>query len=276
MTGRSTVDLVRWVDATADTPGLIRLVLLDVDGCLTAGEAAPLDLPAFQLVAGLNRRALEEPDLPAVTLCTGRPEPYVELLCQAIDCFVPAIWETGAGLYIPGEYRFLAHPSLTTERIEALNEARQVIYTRVVRPGLGYHQIGKEYSVSLYPRDGVSLDQLYTELIRPLAPFTGHYTLHRQRTCVELLPNGIDKGVGARWLSETLGLPLDRMAGVGDQTADLSYLSIVGAAAAPADATPDVRAMATYVAPRPSSRGLIDILNWLVARNRGQPTAALA
>jgi hydroxymethylpyrimidine pyrophosphatase-like HAD family hydrolase len=264
----NTVDLRGWVAATARRPGLLRLVLLDVDGCLTQGEGSTLDLPVFQLVAALNRRALDEPDLPAVTLCTGRPEPYVELLGQAIGGFVPAIWESGAGIYVPSEYRFLAHPLLTAERLDALAEIRQVIHRRIVRAGVGYPQIGKEFSVSCYPMPGVSLDSLYAELAEALGPYSAHYTVHHQRTCVEALPNGIDKGSGARWLAELIGLPLDQMAGVGDQTADLTFLAIVGAATAPSNATADVRAAAHFVAPNPCSRGLVDILNWIVARNR--------
>lgn len=261
-------DVQAWTQRTADRPGLIRLILLDVDGCLTEGEGAPLDLPVLQLIAGLNRRSLDEPDLPAVTLCTGRQAPYVELLCQAIDAFVPAIWETGAGLFIPSEYRFLTHPSFTPERLAALAEVRRLIRERVERPGLGDHQAGKELSVTVYGRPGVSLDELHAVMLETLAPYAEHYTVHRQLSGVEALPNDIDKGGGARWISELVGLPLERMAGVGDQTPDLSYLSIVGVAAVPANATPDLRAKAAYVAPNRTSKGVIDILNWVVARNR--------
>jgi hydroxymethylpyrimidine pyrophosphatase-like HAD family hydrolase len=266
--GSPSVDIRAWAEATTSREGLTRVILLDVDGCLTAGEGARLDLPVFQLVAGLNRRAVHEPDLPAVTLCTGRPAPYVELLCQAIDCFLPAIWESGAGLYLPLEYRFLAHPLITPERLDALGQIRREIHERLTRPGLGFHQIGKEYSVSCYPLGGATLDDLYEILQPALSPYASHYSVFRQRTCVEVLPNDVDKGSGARWLAELTGLPLERMAGVGDQTADLAYLRIVGAAAVPSNATPDLRAVADYVAPRACSEGLLDILNWIVGRNR--------
>src|SRR5437867_4870928 len=84
-------------------PGLVRLVLLDIDGCLTAGEASPLNFGVLDQLQQVNRRAAEDPMVPAISLCTGRPEPYVELMTQAIAGYLPAIWENGAGLYLPAE-----------------------------------------------------------------------------------------------------------------------------------------------------------------------------
>src|SRR5437762_1553267 len=132
-------------------PGLIRLALLDVDGCITAGETAPIDLQVFQRLQELNRRAAVEPAVPALTLCTGRPEPYVELMTQAIGGYLPAIWENGAGLYLPAAYRFKLHPLLDARRLEAFKQARALVAEVLVRPGLAQPQPGKEVSISLYP-----------------------------------------------------------------------------------------------------------------------------
>ena len=63
---------------------MIRLIVIDVDGVLSPGEAAPLDFAVLQRLAEVNDRARHDPHHPAVTLCTGRPAPYVEVLMQAI------------------------------------------------------------------------------------------------------------------------------------------------------------------------------------------------
>ncbi|NIO68246.1 MAG: hypothetical protein GTN71_04125, partial [Anaerolineae bacterium] len=99
---------------------LVRLVVVDVDGCLTPGEARPWNFEALSYVAQLNREARHNPQVPAVTLCTGRQEPYVEVLMQAIDAHLPAIYENGGGLYFPQEYRFAENPLITPEMREAL------------------------------------------------------------------------------------------------------------------------------------------------------------
>jgi hypothetical protein len=61
---------------------------------LSHGEAAPLDFAVLQRLAELNDRARQDPAYPAVTLRTGRPVPYVEVLMQAIHGRYPAIYET--------------------------------------------------------------------------------------------------------------------------------------------------------------------------------------
>jgi len=91
----------------------IRLLVFDIDGVLTRGEGKALDLDLLQDLALLNRAARKDQNLPAVTLCTGRPSPNIEVMLQAIDGHLPGIYENGAGLYHPTEYKFLPHPDLS-------------------------------------------------------------------------------------------------------------------------------------------------------------------
>ena len=76
----------------------IRLIVFDIDGVLTAGETAPLDFDLMMYLSAMNRAAREDPSRPAVTLCTGRPAPFVEAFAQAINGHLPAIFENGCGL----------------------------------------------------------------------------------------------------------------------------------------------------------------------------------
>jgi hypothetical protein len=73
-------------------PELVQLAVVDVDGCLTPGEAGDWNWQALQAIQELNLRARRGESLPAVTLCTGRQEPYVEVLMQAIGAYVPGIF----------------------------------------------------------------------------------------------------------------------------------------------------------------------------------------
>ena len=81
-------------------------------------------------------------------------------------------------------------------------------------------------------------------------------------------PPAIDKGAGTRWLAERLGLDLAALAGVGDADPDLAFMSIVGHAAAPANATPRVRAASAHVASQPFGAGLLEIVDEVVDANQ--------
>ena len=99
----------------------MKLIVLDCDGVLSKGEAQPFDPALLARLARLNRRAGAGESVPAVTLNTGRPSPYVEAVMQAIDGWQPALYENGAGLYFPKTYRFETTPLLNAETKAALD-----------------------------------------------------------------------------------------------------------------------------------------------------------
>jgi HAD superfamily hydrolase (TIGR01484 family) len=238
----------------------LRLVVIDVDGCLTPGEGQPWNFEALEYVAQLNRRAQEDPTKLAVTLCTGRQEPYVEVLMQAIDAHLPGIYENGGGLYFPREYRFVENPLITAAMREALVGIKATLQREIVEVGLGYFQPGKEVSLSLYPLSEVSVHKLYLATVEALATYRAGYIAQESVSCVDVIPRGIDKGAGVRWLSRETGIPLDQIGGIGDSTSDLKFLSIIGHSAAPSNAADEVKARVDYVSPYEDGDGVVDIL----------------
>jgi len=252
----------------------LRLVVVDVDGCLTPGEGRPWNFEALKYIAQLNQRAQEDPTKLAVTLCTGRQEPYVEVLMQAIDAHLPGIYENGGGLYFPREYRFVENPVITAEMRKALAGIKATLRREIVETGLGYFQPGKEVSLTLYPFAGVSVHQLYLAIVEVLATGDRGYMAQESVSCVDIIPKGVDKAAGVRWLSRETGIPLDQIGGIGDSASDLKFLSIVGHSATPANAADQVKARVDYVSPYQDGDGVVDILRYWgdvkVLTNRGK------
>ena len=240
--------------------GRLRLVVIDVDGCLTPGEGQPWNFEALQYVAQLNRRAQEDAAQLAVTLCTGRQEPYVEVLMQAIDAHLPGIYENGGGLYFPREYRFVENPLITAAMREALVGIKATLRRAIVETGLGHFQPGKEVSLTIYPLGQVSVHDLHLATIEALGTFNAGYVVQASASCVDVTPRGVDKGGGVRWLSRETGVALNQMGGIGDSASDLKFLSIIGRSAAPANAANEVKAAVGYVSPYEDGDGVVDIL----------------
>lgn len=240
----------------------VRLAVVDVDGCLTPGEAGDWNWEALQAIHDLNRRARQGEAVPAVTLCTGRQEPYVEVLMQAIGAYRPGVYENGCGLYFPDSYRFAEHPSITAPVREVLTAAKATLYRQVVTPGIGYFQPGKEASLTLYPLPGMSVGRL-CQIVGEVLSSKDHnavFSIQTSVSSVDVTPAGIDKGAGVRWLSEETGIPLAHMGGVGDSTSDLKFLRLVGQSAAPANAAAEVKTVVDYVSPHENGDGVVDIL----------------
>jgi hydroxymethylpyrimidine pyrophosphatase-like HAD family hydrolase len=236
------------------------LAVVDIDGCLTPGEGRAWDWRALRAIGDLNQRAAGGEETPAVTVCTGRQEPYAEAMMQAIGAFLPGIYENGCGLYFPTTYRFVEHPSITEETKEALAAARAALRSQIVAPGLGIFQPGKESSLTLYPLPGTSVSGLYQAVAGVLAGRDALFTVQASVSCVDVMPSGLDKGTGVRWLVEETGIALAQVGGIGDSTSDLAYLRLVGTAAAPANATDEVKAVVSYVSVHEDGAGVVDIL----------------
>ena len=239
---------------------MIRLVVVDVDGVLSYGEAAPLDFAVLERVAEFNDRARRDPTYPPVTLCTGQPVPYVEVLMQAIHGHYPAVYENGAGLYIPEPYGFKWHPALTRAIHRRLMLLHTVLHHALVAPDLPYFQPGKSASLSLFPRAGVPLRQISAEADRLARDFGGEFAVEEAATCVNIILRGVDKAEGVRWLSRETGIPLRDMAGVGDSPSDMKFMQLLGWIAAPANAHESVKQIASFTSPYEDGLGLVDIL----------------
>lgn len=240
------------------TTQALDLVVFDIDGVLTDGEAQPWDLQLMAVLAGLNRAARRDSGRPAVTLCSGRPAPYVDAMLQAIDGHLPGIFESGAGLYDPAGYRFLPHPSLGSG--SHMRQAKQRLTAALVRSGLAAIQPGKEYSLSLFPTEAAPLDALEPLARQALGPLAERIDLVYSASCLNVMPAGIDKAGGLHFLAQVTGIPLAAMLAVGDSPVDGPMLTVAGHSAAPVNASPSIQRLVQYVAPSPAGRGVLEIL----------------
>lgn len=236
----------------------IRLLVFDIDGVLTEGETRALDLELLADLARLNRLSRQDPDFPAATICSGRSAQYVELMLQAIDGHLPAVFENGAGLYVPDTYRFLPHPALSDGRL--IPAVREKLEETIVKSGAAYFQPGKEYSLTLFASDPEDTGRLYELAAAALGDLNQTVDLVYSTSCLNVLPKHVDKGKGIQFLAAETGVDLSHMLGVGDSDVDLQFLSIVGYSAAPANANPGVKSAVGYVSPFRTGKGIRDIL----------------
>ncbi len=245
---------------TGDSRGAddISLIVLDIDGVLTEGESSRLDLEFLGRLAAMNETARRDHNRPPITLCTGRPAPYLELMLQAIDGYLPGIFENGAGLYFPLTYRFTPHPSLAGQN--HIRQVRQRLDEVLVQSGQAYFQPGKEYTLTLFATDPGATDRLKEMSQTALGSLSEGVEFVYSTSCLNILPRSIDKGKGIDFLSQETGVAPSAMLSVGDSDVDLPFLERTGHSAAPANAMPSVKAIVDYVSPERTTEGVLDIL----------------
>jgi len=240
----------------------LKLIVLDCDGVISNGEAQPFDMPLFTRLANLNRQARNGDAVPAVTLNTGRPSPYVEAVMQAIDSRQPALYETGAGMYFPETYQFKITPLLTTHDKITLDKILKQIDDEIVQSEKAYWQPGKSVCHTLFAEPSFTQADFAPQVAAIAKSISNKIAVIPAGLALNIYPAGITKGTGLQWLSQITGISLLEMGGVGDSSSDVDFLRLVGYPAAPKNATDDVKAVAGYVSPKTDIAGLMDILDY--------------
>jgi HAD superfamily hydrolase (TIGR01484 family) len=238
----------------------IRLIVLDIDGVVTDGESQPLDLDLFVQLGKMNHAARADPNQAAVTFCTGRPAPYLELLLQAIDGQLPGVYENGAGIYDPAEYQFIPLPRIE-QSLNGFAEVTLRLEETLVHDRIVYFQPGKQHSLTLFAVDPERTQELKGLTTQALGPLSERVDLVYSTSCLNVLPRGVDKGKGIAFLSDQVNVPLANMLGVGDSDVDLPFLKLIGHSAAPANANPEVRELVDYVSAESTTDGVRDIFS---------------
>lgn len=247
---------------------MIRLFVTDLDGCLSH----PFQPPAWDALLALMRlhadRA-QDPAIPALSICTGRPLSYAEAVAQWLGVTTPILFESGSGMYDPVANRVLWAPGIDARTEAALARLRRHVHVDLVArfPGT-VAEFGKQKDVGVTnPDAGViaSLLAAVTELVRE----HGHdgLEIHHTAISVNVIPRAANKGAGLAWLSEHLDLPLSAIAYVGDSGGDISALRRAGMAFAPANAVGEVQAVAT-VTRGEATAGVLEAYQAVIAHNR--------
>jgi len=241
-------------------------IICDIDGCLGPESAAPLDAPALARIARHNREAIEAGSGAVVTLCSGRPQPFVEALCRLLsNTSVPCIAEMGVWVYDPRNQGFLLDPAIRPEHLRAVREATGWIEETLIPRGVVI-QPGKSASISLWHPDTSMLMGLRPALETQFARAGWPLRVSSTVAWINCDLAHVNKDTGIARVLAMTGLRRDRLAGIGDTLGDLAIRRSVAWFGCPANAAPELKREADYVSPHAEVEGVLDILDRLSAR----------
>jgi HAD superfamily hydrolase (TIGR01484 family) len=243
----------------------VRLIISDIEGCISAGKGLPLDLGTLQIIQRHNQEANNGTGVP-LTLCTGRSQPFVEAFCQMLDVYMPCVYENGSFIFDPMRDISIRNPAITELHIEAQKDLVRLLESKLAREYPHRREPGKEVCISLNPE---APQDRYTDAVVRLcdkireAVDLSLFTVTHSASAVDITPYSIDKGSGVRLLSEITGIAIEEMVGIGDTIGDLPLLKITGMSAAPANCSSDIRDVVDYVSIKAASEGVVDIISWV-------------
>ena len=255
----------------------IRLFVSDIDGCIGEPYQAFQMQHMQRLAEHAGRAGALDADatLPAFTLCSGRPFPYVEALSQMLGIRVPVLFESGGGLFDPVSAGVHWHPAFTDELREEVEALGRWMQETCIPGSSLLFDFAKRTQPGMISPFSEEIDRWMPVVEERVAVHHPRLTVHRTHLSIDVLPEGISKRIGMGWLSDTLDVPLSAMAYIGDSSGDIEALAAVGIAFAPENAIAAVRAVAhTVTAPR--IQGVVEAYEACVSHNRRHGASGLA
>ncbi len=231
-------------------------------GCLAPETSEPMDAPALARLAEHNRLAISNRDRPIVTLCSGRPLPFVEAMCRLIgNSELPAIAENGVWLFHPSDNRHERDPAIRQDHLDAVRELERWV-ERTLGPKGVTIQPGKSCSVSLYHRDTEYLRTLEPMLKTACTACGWPFRISMTWLYINCDLEFVSKGSAVRRWIESTGIPREQLLGIGDTASDLAVREQVDSFACPANAQDDIKVRANFIAEQPEIEGVLEILEW--------------
>lgn len=220
---------------------MIKLFVLDIDGCISM----PFETPSWDSVTKirtLNEQSKSNEEIPAVTICSGRPLPYVEAVAQWLGVYHPLVFESGGGIYDTDENLVHWTPEFNDEVKKAVNDLKYWVQTEIVQkiPGT-LPEFAKQTDVGIIHKDEPTIIRIYEALKNKVAATYPFMEVHRTEISVNCILTSANKGNGLKRLSEMTGIKLEEMAYIGDSSGDIPALKIAGKPFSPFNATASVK-----------------------------------
>ncbi|HET8864377.1 MAG TPA: HAD family hydrolase [Gracilimonas sp.] len=247
---------------------MIKLFITDLDGCVTHPFLSP-DWKAVTRIKELSRLSKEDKNIPALTICSGRPFPYVEAIGQWLDVDLPMLFESGGGIYDIKTNEITWNPHFDNEAKQAVAEIKEWLEGTLIKNYKGtYPEFAKYTDAGLVNPDTSKITLMHQEVLNHVGDKYPMFEVHATDVSVNIILKKANKGEGIRFLSEKLEIDLNEIAYIGDSSGDIPGLSIVGKSFAPINAKSFIRDKVDTVT-REATEGVLEVYEQLIAYNRG-------
>ena len=220
---------------------MIKLFVLDLDGCVTMPFETPDWKPATE-VRELSDASKTDPSIPPITICSGRPMPYIEAVAQWLGVRFPFIFESGGGMYNPQTNELFWADAFDEKARTHVDEIRKWFESDLLKkfPGT-IIEFSKRTDAGLISHNESLTPEIYRTVKKRVEDKYPEFEVHMTPISVNVILKKANKGTGLKWLSEKTGITLDQIAYIGDSSGDLPAMKEARLAFAPANAADVVK-----------------------------------
>ena len=248
---------------------MTKLFISDIDGCI-AQPYKPMDASG---IAALTKLAQQGGALgsdavyPALSLCSGRPMPYVECLTQVLGLQLPVLFESGGGIFDPVNARITWSPHLTPDVVKQVREVTRWFETDCVPGTLMVVDYAKRAHAGIIGPNPAEITAAIPDVEAFVASAGLDFDVLPTHLSIDVVPKGITKETGMQWLLDTLALSFDDIAYIGDSQGDLEALKLAGRSFAPENAKSVVKEAVDLVVPAQID-GVLAAIKMCIDRNQ--------
>ena len=247
---------------------MIKLFVTDLDGCISY----PFRTPSWSVltkIRELNIESRNDPSIPPLTICTGRPYPYAEAVAQMLDVRIPFVFES-AGLFIWDGNRVLTGLENESEQLKPILEMKEWIISQILPefPAAAL-EFTKKMDAGVVAAQKKVIDQIHPLILDKVEKDFPGLEIHITDVSVNILIKGNNKRKGMQLLGEHLNIELDQIAYIGDTGGDVPALEAVGKAFSPSNATRAVKNVSKNI-PLETTESVLAAYNEVIEYNRNQ------
>lgn len=245
---------------------MIKLFVTDLDGCISFPFRTP-DWDSITEIRRLNRESRSDPFIPPLTVCTGRPYPYAEAVCQWLDVQHPFIFESAAMYHWEGN-RVETKLENEEKELEPIVEFKGWIKREILpRYPMAVVEFTKMMDAGIVAHEKEIIDEIYPIVKEELERCNSSLEVHTTDVSVNILLPGNNKGRGMGMLADSLGVALHEIAYIGDTGGDIPALKIVGKPFSPENATKAVKEVSEAIALK-TSGAVLEAYRRVIQHNR--------
>ncbi|NGP87792.1 HAD hydrolase family protein [Fodinibius halophilus] len=219
---------------------MIKLFISDIDGCISEPFTTP-DWDLLAQVRRLNEQSRQDMAVPPLTLCSGRPMPYVEAVAQWLHVDLPCVFESG-GVYELENNRVEFLSSFDEEAEKQIRDLKNWLDQEIIPQ---YPDMVIEFTKKM----DAGIIHLDTEIIDELCPLFEEYVeehyprfeVHKTEISINIILKNNNKGAGITRLCELIDVKPEEVAYIGDSSGDIPGLGVVGHGFAPQNAADIVK-----------------------------------
>ncbi len=249
----------------------VKAVITDINGTIdSAFYGKALDLGQIRKLRNFIDQSRNDKILPQIIFNTGWDLNYTLLYAQLLNAMNWHIIERGSALVmLRGPFTdIILDPRIDDSKILQI-ATFQDEFTKKYPNFYRFLQVGKKYTVSFqFEYGSFELEDCYAAVVKMMKEMNLELDVEKGGNFINISVSGINKGTGAELLlKNNEDLDFNTIVGIGDSEGDWQYIQKCGFKACPSNACKFLRDRCDYVASKPETEGVLEILERIIHWN---------